>query len=115
MRRITECIAAGSATDSLPTLAQLAALVGISTGYLRHAFKQSTGCTIGTYIHGAQIERARVLLSSTSLPLKEIAMRLGFSTQYGFTLAFRRGTGETPSAFRQQRRGSMTRGGAVPC
>lgn len=108
LRRIIECIAAGSATDSLPTLAQLAALVGISTGYLRHAFKQSTGSTIGTHIRNVQLDRARFLLSRTDLALKEIAMRLGFSTQYGFTLAFQRGTGETPSVFRQQQRASMT-------
>jgi len=102
LRRITERIADQNATDVLPTLAELADLVGVSTGHLRRAFKQSAGCTIGDCIRDVRLERARALLSGTDLTLKEIAVRLGFSAQYGFTVAFQRGTGETPSAFRQR-------------
>lgn len=105
MRRITERIADEGAADVLPTLAELAALAGISSGHLQRAFRQSTGCTLGEHIRNVRLERARTLLSNTDLMLKEIAVRLGFTSQYGFTVAFQRGSGETPSSYRQRTRG----------
>ena len=86
------------------TVAELAALAGISPAHLRRAFKQSTGSTIGEHIRQVQFERARTLLADTDLRLNEIATRLGFSAPYGFTVAFQRSAGETPSAFRQRMR-----------
>lgn len=105
IRRITERIADENVIDALPTITELAALAGISSGHLQRAFKQSAGCTLGEHIRDVRLERARALLSGSDLMLKEIALRLGFSSQYGFTVAFQRGTGETPSAFRQRVRG----------
>lgn len=105
MRRITERIADQDTAEALPTLLELAELAGISTGHLQRAFKQSAGCTLGEHIRDVRLERARALLSGTSLMIKEIALRLGFSSQYGFTVAFQRGSGETPSAYRQRTRG----------
>lgn len=104
LRRIRERIADANDIDPPPGLAELAALAGISCGHLRRAFKQSTGVTIGDHIRHAQFERAQALLSGTDLPLGEIAIRLGFASQYGFTLAFRRCADETPSAYRKRTR-----------
>lgn len=102
MRRIMERIADASGADSIPSLAELAALAGISTSHLRRGFKQSTGGTVGDHIRNVRLDRAHALLSGTALTLGEIAARLGFSSHYGFTLAFRRETGETPSAYRRR-------------
>ncbi|MDY0012583.1 MAG: helix-turn-helix transcriptional regulator [Rhodocyclaceae bacterium] len=104
MRRITERMADGGAGVAIPTLAELAGLAGISASHLRRAFKQSTGYTLGEYIRQVQFDRACDLLAKTNLSLQEIATRLGFAAPYGFTVAFRRGAGVTPSAYRQQMR-----------
>src|SRR4029078_886650 len=64
------------------------------------AFKQSMGMTATTYIAERRIERAKRMLEETELPISEIALRSGFSSQSHFTTAFRRLAGATPKAFR---------------
>jgi len=87
--------------ESAPTIAALAALCGLSERHLMRVFRQATGETVKSYVERIRLVRAKSLLSGTSLPLKEIAGRLGFATPSSFSVAFRRATGETPLAFRQ--------------
>lgn len=98
MRLITERIS-DPETD-LPSIAELAALVGISDSHLRRSFKERTGEGIVEYIQRSRFNRACTLLTNTNLMIKDIAAQLGFSSQYGFTLAFRRIAGETPRTYR---------------
>jgi AraC family transcriptional regulator len=58
------------------------------------------GMTATTYIAERRIERAKKMLEETELPISEIALRSGFSSQSHFTTAFRRLAGATPKAFR---------------
>lgn len=102
LRRIEEYLADSEEADPQPTLSRLAALAGISSGHFRRAFKASKGCTIGSYIRDNKIMRARALLSDSRFSVEDIARRLGFTTSHGFSSAFRRSTGETPSAFRMR-------------
>ena len=74
--------------------------VGMSYFHFSRAFKQSMGMTATNYISGRRIERARKMLEETELPISEIALRSGFSSQSHFTTAFRRFAGATPKAFR---------------
>lgn len=83
-----------------PTLEELAALCDMSTRHLTRAFRQVTGCSIGAKVEEWRVERAKVLLSSNSLSLKEIAHQLGFAHPSAFSTAFRRATGEQPCAYR---------------
>jgi AraC family transcriptional regulator len=46
------------------------------------------------------VERARELLASTDLPLVEVALRSGFTSQSHFTRYFRKLTATTPGAYR---------------
>jgi len=48
----------------------------------------------------ARAERARFYLRQTNLPLKEIALELGFSELSAFSRAFKSWTGETPQTCR---------------
>ena len=64
------------------------------------AFKQSMGMTPTNYIAERRIEGATKLLQETDLPIAEIALRSGFSSQSHFTTSFRRVAGATPRAFR---------------
>jgi AraC family transcriptional regulator len=74
--------------------------VGMSYFHFSRAFKQSMGMNPTNYIAERRIERAKGLLNDTELPISEIALRSGFSSQSHFTSSFRRVAGSTPKDFR---------------
>ena len=74
--------------------------IGMSYFHFSRAFKQSMGMTASNYIAKRRIERAKKMLEETELPISEIALRSGFSSQSHFTTAFRRFAGATPKVFR---------------
>lgn len=102
MRRIEERLAELAA--GAPSLAQLAASCGIGTRQLMRAFKATTGRTVHEHVSTLQLAQARALLAKTELPLKQIALRLGYRHAASFSVAFRRACGETPSSFRRRQR-----------
>ena len=75
--------------------------VGMSYFHFSRAFKQSMGMTPTNYIAERRIERAKKLMQETDLPISEIALRSGFSSQSHFTTSFRRLAGVTPRSFRK--------------
>ena len=84
--------------------ADLAALVGYTEYYLTEKFKKETGQSVSQYIRAARIARAKVLLTSTSLSVREIAERLAFNTPNYFIQSFRALEGLTPAQYRRQAR-----------
>jgi AraC family transcriptional regulator len=85
---------------SLPTLGELAELCGLSRRQLMRAFREETGRTVGSFVQDLTLERAKVLLQDTDLPIGEVAAQLGFTTATAFSTAFRRSIGESPRNFR---------------
>ena len=81
-------------------LRRVAQEIGLSYFHFSRAFKQSMGRTASNYIAERRIERAKKMLEETELPISEIALRSGFSSQSHFTTAFRRFAGATPKVFR---------------
>jgi AraC family transcriptional regulator len=81
---------------SLVTLAQL---VRLSPYYFCRAFKQSFGMPPHRYHTSRRIERAKALLSKPSPSVTEIGFTVGFSQTSSFTVAFRKATGLTPTAY----------------
>jgi AraC family transcriptional regulator len=75
--------------------------VGISYFHFSRAFKQSIGTSPTNYIAERRIERAKKLMQETDLPISEIAIRSGFSSQSHFTTSFRRFAKVTPKSFRK--------------
>ena len=60
-------------------------------------------CTVALRA-SCQREIAENLLRRGTVPVEDIAHRLGFSDDRAFRRAFREWTGETPTEFRRQRR-----------
>ncbi|OCC22590.1 hypothetical protein MB02_15795 [Croceicoccus estronivorus] len=104
LRRIDEYLLAGHWDCRI---SDLATLCGISTRHLMRAFRQSMDRSLAEYIATLRADRARALLRDETLSIAEIARELRFSRPAGFTTAFRRLTGLTPSAYRQFQRGLL--------
>lgn len=89
--------------DRMPgTVAAYAAEAGISENYLSRLVKQFTGRSVGAWIDIVRIQRAKRLLSSTSLPIIDIAASVGMEDQSYFSRLFKKEIGMTPSAFRKK-------------
>jgi AraC family transcriptional regulator len=82
---------------SLDTLAQQLA---VSRAHLVRRFRMATGISPHRYLLLRRIDRAKHLLRERSVPLADIALAVGFSSQSHFTQAFRATAGQTPSRFR---------------
>jgi len=81
-------------------VAELANLVNLSGSRLRHLFKQQTGTTPGQYLKAVRLRKAGVLLRTTFMSVKEIAMTVGLTTASYFVREFRKSYGMTPTAYR---------------
>lgn len=91
-------------TDNLEfdlSLAELAALADMSPYSFIRWFKSALGVTPHQYIIEQRMELAKFLLSHTHLPIVEIALRAGCSSQSNFTVLFRKQVGITPKAYRE--------------
>ncbi|MFK3779596.1 GlxA family transcriptional regulator [Agrobacterium sp. NPDC089420] len=81
-------------------IAQLAALVGVTRRQLERIFEKEAGISPARAYVRVRLERARVLLTQTKLPLTDIALDLGFHTASQFTRSFKKEFGQTPSRLR---------------
>jgi AraC family transcriptional regulator len=90
--------------ETVPTLAQLGEMCQLSPRHLVRAFHAETGRTVGDYVQRVKLERAQHLLSDSTLPIAEIARRVGFSSPAAFSTAFRRLCGQAPSTYRMSNR-----------
>ncbi|MGB6297186.1 MAG: AraC family transcriptional regulator [Rivularia sp. (in: cyanobacteria)] len=84
------------------SLNELASLVNMSTYNFCRWFKNAIGISPHQYIIQCRIKRAKFLLAYTKLPLVEIALNIGCSSQTNFTVLFRKHIGITPKAYRNQ-------------
>ena len=76
----------------------------VSRSTLQSRFRVVMGRTIHTEIQRVQIARAKELVATTDLPLKQIAVRVGFKHVQYLTTLFRRHTGQTPAEYRKRSR-----------
>jgi AraC family transcriptional regulator of arabinose operon len=87
--------------DHKITLELLSDLTGLSTSRLGHLFREVVGVAPMEFVERQRIERAKQLLTMTSLSIKEISAQIGYETQFYFSLRFKRQTGKSPKAYRE--------------
>jgi transcriptional regulator GlxA family with amidase domain len=94
MRQLLEVIEAN--LDQPLTLDVMAAHVGISALYLARAFKAAIGQSPRHYVLACRIDRAKELLRNTEMPIIDVALSVGFSSQRHLSHWMLRHTGVTP-------------------
>lgn len=78
--------------------------IGISKPYFFDLFKQCTGTTPNQFLTRLRIDKAKYLLISTDMPIKDVGYECGFDDNVYFSYLFRKETGVSPSAFRIRER-----------
>lgn len=82
------------------TLAELAAVVGLSPYHFARRFKESLGFSPHQYLVQRRVERARLLLATTNWTVAAIAQMVGCANESHLALQFKRLTGLTPKQYR---------------
>lgn len=82
------------------TIQQVAEELGVSYSNFRKLFKEFTGISPALYQQDLRLQRAKELLATTTLSIKEIAYRLRFESPDYFSSKFKIKTGKKPSEFR---------------
>jgi transcriptional regulator GlxA family with amidase domain len=87
--------------DECISLSDLAKAAGLSRMHFAAQFRAATGCRPHDYVLQRRIDRAKEILSSTDLPLAEVALATGFQEQSYFSTVFKRLTDETPARWKR--------------
>lgn len=87
-----------------PSLADLAAHLGLSAARTAHAVKEATGRSFVQLRDELRLQFARGLLRSTSFKVSHIAAECGFGSPQHFHRFFRERAGTTPLGFRRGHR-----------
>jgi len=92
------------------SVTRLARAARLSRSRLCYLFKAETGLAPMQYVKRCRIEKARDLLETTSLSLKEIRSRVGLSDRSHFTRGFKETFGVTPFEYRRRLQADLTIG-----
>ncbi|MGF0116983.1 helix-turn-helix transcriptional regulator [Promicromonospora sp. Marseille-Q5078] len=79
---------------------ELAERLGVSASTLARRFKAETGATVSAYVARQRAERAARLLATTSQPVHDVALFVGYDDPNYFVKVFRTAYGMTPTAYR---------------
>jgi len=74
--------------------------LGVSRRQLEYRFQSALGRSPGQVLRYLRIERAKLLLQTSTLPLSTIAADCGFHSRFHFARAFRQDVGVAPSRYR---------------
>jgi AraC-like DNA-binding protein len=99
LKRVEEYVDAN--LDSALDIDELATLVRMSPSHFTRSFNRSVGLTPHRYVVQCRVAKARELLTTTDLPLTEIALNIGFSDQSHFSRRFQEFVGVPPGAYRR--------------
>jgi AraC family transcriptional regulator, transcriptional activator of pobA len=86
---------------TLPTVEKLANELNVSSSYLSDMLRSLTGQNTQQHIHEKIIDKAKEILTTTTLTASEIAYQLGFEYPQSFSKLFKSKTNLTPMEYRQ--------------
>jgi len=88
--------------NGLPTVQYVAAKLNVSADYLSDMLRAITGQTAQQHIHARVIDKAKELLSTTTMQVSEVAYYLGFEYPQSFNKLFKNKTSMSPLEFRSR-------------
>lgn len=75
--------------ETPPSIAQIASQLGLSQRRLEMLFAERLATSPGRFFLDLRLDEARRMVTDSSAPLQEIALRCGFASQMAFARAFR--------------------------
>jgi len=82
--------------------AKLAALVNLSPSRLHQLFKEETGMPPARYLRQLRMRRAKELLETTHLSVKQVMAGVGLNDESHFVRDFKQTCGLTPARYRER-------------
>ena len=103
--RISHVVALIVARFSEPmVVAELARAVNLSPSYLTRMFHEQTGETPASFLREVRLRRARALVLTSFMSIKEVMAAVGWNDKSHFSRAFKRRFGLGPQAMRRSMR-----------
>ena len=100
--RIKEILAKIENNISRPlVIRDLAKSINVSVSHFQHLFKREVHASPIKYINNLRLEKARELLVTSHLRVKEIRLKVGATNKAHFLRGFKRKFGETPNNYRK--------------
>jgi AraC family transcriptional regulator len=91
------------------SLADMAAVTGLSMTHFSHIFKKSMGESPHQFVLQQRVQCAKELLVSLNLRMIDIALACGFKTQQHFARIFRQVCGLSPTEYQRLKLGNRLR------
>lgn len=83
------------------TLSAMAEKFNVNASYLSSLFKKDTGMPLTEYVGKKRVERAKLLLETTSHQIQQISHECGILDVNYFSKIFKKHTGQTPKEYRE--------------
>lgn len=87
--------------EEIANVNQLADELEMSRSGFQHTYKKIFGVNVMNDIINERMERAKQLLLSTDLSIKDIAQKCCYASEYSFMRLFKKHFGKTPTEFRK--------------
>lgn len=88
--------------DGELSLGMIASYMGLNPSYFGRLFKNRTGLTPMEYVTRCRLDRAKLLLESTSLPIIDICNQVGLTSRQYFGKLFKAREGLSPGVYRSR-------------
>lgn len=113
MQQIAEKLTTAMTRDSLfmqedLSLKRLAETIAVSENHISETLSQFLHTNFFQFINSYRVEQAKTLLASTAQNVSCIAYEVGFNSKSTFNSAFKKSSGLTPTAYRNQQKMTMS-------
>ena len=112
-RQAARALDESAASGEAPSVAELAARLGVSDRHLRRIFFAEHGVTPLQYLQTRRLLLAKQLLTDTRMPIAQVALTSGFDSLRRFNAAFAGGYRMNPTRLRRTRRATRRRDAAA--